>query len=101
MTTEELAVQIAEVDQRSKSNTHRLDTLEKTANSIHELAQSVAVMAKGQEHLTKDVTEIKEDVQALKAIPSKRWEQVVDKVFFGLVGLILGAIVSAIVAALK
>lgn len=94
MTTEDLAVQLAEVDSRCKSNTHRIDSLEKTTDSIHELAQSVAVMAEGQKHITKDVAEIKTDVQELKSVPKKRWEQVIDKVFFGVVGALIAGVIA-------
>ena len=91
---EDLAVQVAEIDSRCKSNTHHIDTLERRFESIHELAQSVAVMAKGQEHLTADVSEIKTDVQALKAVPTKRWEQVVEKLIFGAVGALVAGLIA-------
>ncbi len=45
MGNDELAVKLAEVDARSKSNTHRLDAVEKNSDVLHELVTSVKVMA--------------------------------------------------------
>lgn len=100
MTTEELAMKVTETEERSKSNTKRLDRLEQTVEAIHELAKNVALLAKGQDDVKKDVDEIKKDVQALKAVPAKRWEQVIDKVIFGFVGAIVGALAAFIIKAL-
>ena len=52
MTGEEMAVKLAETEARSKSNTHRLDHLEKSTEAINRLATSVEVMAKEQKHQT-------------------------------------------------
>ena len=93
MTAEE---RLAQVELRSRNNSERLDRLERTAESIHELAQSVAVMAQAQEHLSRDVGEIKEDVQQLKELPARRWEQVIEKVIFGLICTVLGALTAAL-----
>lgn len=100
MTTEELAMKVTETEERSKSNTKRLDRLEQTVEAIHELAKNVALLAESQKVVKGDVEEIKKDVQDLKAIPAKRWEQVIDKVIFGFVGAIVGALAAFIIKAL-
>lgn len=100
MTNEELAMKVTETDERSRSNTKRLDRLEQTVDAIHELAKNVALLAESQKVVKGDVEEIKKDVQDLKAIPAKRWEQVVDKVVFGFVGAIVGALAAFIIKAL-
>ena len=94
MNLEDLAVQAAETDARSKSNTKRLDRLEHTVEAIHELAQNVAVLAESQRDVKSDVEEIKKDVQGLKAVPAKRWESFIEKVVFGLICTGLGALVT-------
>lgn len=100
MTNEELAMKVTETEERSKSNTKRLDRLEQTVEAIHELAKNVALLAESQKVVKGDVEEIKKDVQDLKAIPAKRWEQVIDKVIFGFVGAIVGALAAFIIKAL-
>lgn len=45
----EIIQRLTDVDNRSKSNTHRLDRLEALTDSIHSLTQSVALMAQKQD----------------------------------------------------
>lgn len=94
MNQEEMALKLTEVEQRSKSNTHRLDDVEKRQDNLDELVTSVALMAKEQEHLRTDVTEIKTDVKALTTKPAKRWDAIVDK----LIWAILAAVVAFLLA---
>lgn len=74
------------VEDRAKSNTHRLEEVEKRQDDLGELVASVAVFAKEQEHIQQDVQEIKADVKALTDKPGKRWEGLVDKVLLVLAG---------------
>lgn len=94
MNQEEMALKLTEVEQRSKSNTHRLDDVEKRQDNLDELVTSVAIMAKEQEHLRTDVTEIKTDVKALTTKPAKRWDAIVDK----LIWAVLAAVVAFLLA---
>ena len=91
---------IIEIDQRSQSNSQRLEKLEKDTSAIYELAKNVAVMSESMKVQNATLAEVKADVQQLKSIPAKRWEQVVDKVAFGLIGILLGAVVSYVVSQL-
>lgn len=74
------------VEDRAKSNTHRLDEVEKRQDNLDDLVASVAVFAKEQEHIQQDVREIKADVKALTDKPGKRWEGLVDKILLVLAG---------------
>ena len=100
MEQDEIIHTLTETEQRSKSNSHRLDRLEQTVEAIHELATNVALLAKGLGQQETDIKEIKADVQALKAVPGKRWEQVVDKLIFGGLAAILGAVLGVVVSKL-
>ena len=82
---EDLAVKVAEIDQRSKSNTHRIDKVEQRQDNLDRLVTSVAALATEQEHIKEDVTEIKADVKTLAEKPGKRWEGMVEKVIWALV----------------
>lgn len=84
-----MAVKVAEVEQRSKSNTHRLDKIEERQDNLDRLVSSVAALANEQEHIKDDVTEIKTDVKSLTEKPAKRWDAVVGAIITGIVGFII------------
>ena len=69
MTPEDQAVRLAQVDARSKSNTHRIDALEKNQEALHKLATAAEVMATEQKHQTEAIKEIKANVDSL----TERW----------------------------
>lgn len=77
------------VEDRAKSNTHRLEEVERRQDNLDELVASVAVFAKEQEHIQQDVQEIKADVKALTDKPGKRWDGLVDKALWLVAGAVL------------
>ena len=84
-----IQAQIASLDARCKSNTHRINDLEADNKALHQLATSVEVLATKQETIEENVNEIKTDVKSLKALPARRWE--------GLIKAVVTAIVSGLV----
>lgn len=90
---EELNERILKLEERAKSNTHRIDDLEADNKALHQLATSVEVLATKQETIEANVTEIKDDVKSLKALPGSRWEAILKAaltaVIAGLVGFAL------------
>lgn len=95
MTTEE-AMKVDEAIQRAKAAHNRLDRLEEEVSDLKKLTEAVAVTANNVERLQGDVTEIKDDVKALNAVPANRWNAVIGytlaAVASGIVGIILGMI---------
>ena len=85
---------LADVENRSKSNTHRLDEVERRQDSLDKLVTSVEVLATRQETVESDVKEIKGDVKALAVKPAKRWDSLVDKSIW----LVAGAFLAWILA---
>ena len=85
-----IQAKIAEIDARSKSNTHRIDDLEADNKALHQLATSVEVLATKQEAIEANVSEIKDDVKRLKAIPGGKWEALVKAVLTAIVGALVG-----------
>ena len=67
----EIAGRLSAVEQRSKSNSHRLDAVEKNTEAVNHLATSVAVMAERMEITGDKVDGLCSDVQDLKAEPEK------------------------------
>lgn len=80
---------LSKVEERSKSNSHRLDEVEKRQDNLDELVSSVSVLATKQEHVESDVKEIKTDVKALAAKPGKRWDAIVDKIIWAVLAAII------------
>lgn len=80
---------LTETESRSKSNTKRLDKVEKWQADFGDLISTVKVLADREARVEKDVGEIKETVQEIKEKPGKRWEGVVDKIIFTVVGAIV------------
>ena len=81
---------IASIDARCKSNTHRIDDLEADNKALHQLATSVEVLATKQETIEANISEIKDDVKSLKAIPGGKWEALVKAVVTAIVGALVG-----------
>ena len=90
----EIAGRLSAVEQRRKSNSHRLDALEKHTEALNTLATSVAVMAEKVEVTGEKVDGLCTDVQELKAEPGKRWKGVVEKVIYIVVAAVVGFILA-------
>lgn len=73
-------------EERSKSNSHRIDQLEDWKKDQTELIKAVSQMAEKQNTIERDVGVIQKNVQALNEKAGKRWEGVVDKIISALVG---------------
>lgn len=80
---------LTEVEQRSKSNAKRLEDVEKRQDNLDNLVSSVAIIAKEQDHIKSDVTEIKTDVKALTEKPAKRWDDMVDKTVWAVLAAVI------------
>lgn len=85
----EEAVKLAEVDQRSRSNTHRIETLEERQDNQDNMLRSISALANEQEHIKTDVREIKADVKDMKERPGNRWESIVEKTIWLVIGGLL------------
>jgi len=103
MTSEEMAVKVAEIEQRARSNTRRVEKLEVQTEAIQSLATSVEVLVKEQVHQTeamdrieKNVEKLDGKVEALENKPGKKWEMVVDKIILLVVGAVMALILREI-----
>ena len=96
MTNAELAVKVQQVEDRSRSNAHRLDEVEKKLADNDEMLASIARLDQRQKDMDTDVKEIKTDVKALAGKPAKRWESVVDKAILAVVTALVGYVIVRI-----
>ena len=87
---------LTEVEDRAKSNQHRLDEMEKRQNNLDDLVGTVKVLADREERVEDDVKEIKGDVKDLKDKPGKRWETVITQIIIAVVGLLVGYLLRSL-----
>lgn len=85
---------LTEVEQRSKSNTKRLDKLEENTEAINRMAISIEKMAVKQEDMNGSINKLSSDVETLKAEPGKRWKFVVEKAVYFAVAAIMGFVLA-------
>lgn len=74
------------IKQQVQHNADNIAELKKRQDDMEKLVSSVAIIANEQEHMRDDVREIKADVKALTEKPGKRWEGMIEKIIFALVG---------------
>lgn len=84
--TEELGVRLAESEQKLCALFDRLGRVERRQDALDKLTTAVEVLAQRQKNMEGDTREIKEDVKSLKEKPGKRWESMVDRVLYLLIG---------------
>lgn len=87
---------LTEVEERSKSNTHRLDEMEKRQDDLDELVSTVKVLAVREENVENTVKEIKSDVKSLTGKPAKRWDNLMNQIITIIVAAIAGFILAKI-----
>ncbi len=71
---------ITEVEQRCRSNTRRIDALERKEEVLQRLATAVEVLASEQKHLRGDIDRMSGKIDALEKKPAKYWEKTVEKI---------------------
>ena len=84
------------VEERSKSNSHRLDKLEESNEVISRLATSMEVMANKQEQVADTVDTLDGKVTALERKPGKRWDGFVEKLIWAIAAAIVGFVLAQI-----
>lgn len=94
---------LTEVEERSKSNTHRIDEnthrideMEKQQVSLIELAGAVKVLAVREENVESDVKEIKSDVKSLTNKSGQKWDNLVDRVVWAIAAAVVGFILAQV-----
>ena len=85
---------ITDVEARAKSNTKRIDELEKRQDDLDDLVTTVKVLATREENVESDVKEIKRDVKDLTGKSGKRWDDLVEKIIWAIAAAVL-AFISA------
>ena len=87
---------LTQVEQRSKSNTHRLEKLEESTEAINRLATSMEVMVNKQEQVAETVEKLDGKVTALEQKPAKRVDGLVDKIIWAVCAAVITFLMARI-----
>ena len=90
----EVEHRLTSLEDRTKSNTHRITEIEQRQNDLDELVSTVKVLADREERVEDDVKEIKNDVKSLTAKPGKRFDNIVDKIILTIIAAVIGFLLA-------
>lgn len=88
---------LTEVEQRARSNTHRLDDLEPIVKEIHNMSATLVEMTAEIKHTNRNVEEIKEKVEVMEQEPAKRWKNSTRAIFNAFLGAIGTALAGGLI----
>lgn len=94
MTNEELALKVNDHEHEIGSLKHRMKAVEENQKALNSLATSVAVVAEKTDAISNKVDSIDSKVSAIEQKPGKRWDGIVDKLLW----LVIGAAIAALFA---
>ena len=89
----DLQVQLAHLEEREKSNTHRIDKLEEEVSEIKDLTIAVKEIATETKHMREEQNNMSKRLSTIEEKPAKNW----DKIITTTVGTIVGALVGALI----
>ena len=92
MNEQSVLVALSEVEARAKSNSHRIDRLERDSEALNRLTVSVQVLAGEQKNLIEKIGSVDKKVGELERLPRDRWNS--------LVGYILSSACASAITAL-
>ena len=88
---------VIELDQRSKSNTKRLDRLEKTTEAVQELATSVKLMAQSLDNMADEQKRQGERLEKLEQQPADRWNTIIKTMLTAVVSALSGGFAAMLI----
>lgn len=97
MTEQELSVKLAETEQRARSNMHRIEKLEQQQQKdLNKLVTAVEVLASREKSVETDIKEIKADVKTITQKSGRRWDAMIDRVLYVLIGAALSLLMTGV-----
>lgn len=99
----ELEHRITEVEQRTKSNTHRLDKLEPIVDEIHTMSNTMVQLVQEVKHTNETVNSLDTKVDRLDSrvdemekAPADEWRSTKKKIVDTVIGVIVGFVAAGI-----
>ena len=94
MTEQEMSLRLAEAEQRARANTRRIEKLEQQQENLNKLVTAVEVLAAREQGVETDVKEIKTDVKTITQKSGRRWDAMIDRVLYVLIGAALSLLMT-------
>ncbi len=95
---------LTEIEQRSRSNTHRLDKLEPIVNEIHTMSNTMVQLVQEVKHTNEAVNKLDEKVDRMDSrvdevekAPAKKWNKVKDTIITSVIGAIVGFLLGGLI----
>lgn len=93
----EVVERLVENEQRSKSNSKRLDSIENKVENIYDLTLSVREIATEMKAMREDQNKMNERLKIIEEKPAKEYEEIKKQIKSKVVSFFVGIILTAIV----
>ena len=90
-------IKMVEIEQRSKSNTKRLDKIDKQIEEMHELMQTVASLTTEIKYMREEFNEGLGRITKLEQKPVENYNKIVMYIVTTIIGIIVGAMVKGVI----
>lgn len=90
-------IKLVEVEQRSKSNTKRIDKIDKQIEEMHELMQTVASLTTEIKYMREEFNEGLYRITRLEQKPVENYNKIIMCIVTTIIGAILGAMVKEVI----
>lgn len=104
MDEQDMAERLTRVEERSKSNSHRLEKLEPVVDELHNMGKAMVEMRmelKSNNEVVRGntamVKELGDKVDQIEKEPAKRWNNMTRTIFTTIVSTIAGALATGLV----
>lgn len=101
----EIIERLTKVEERTKNNTHQIEELKPVVEEIHSMSKAMVELIGEVKHTNESVQSIKTDVvelgdkvEAIEKEPAKAWINAKKIIFNTILGAIVGAIATGIIA---
>lgn len=95
---------LTEVEQRSKSNSHRIDNLEPIVNEIHTMSNTMVQLVQEVKHtneavstIDKKVDRMDSRVDEMEKAPAKEWSNTKRTIINTAVGAVVGFLIAGLI----
>ena len=107
MDDQDVVEKLARVDERARSNTHRLDKLEPVVDELHNMGKAMVEMSAEMKHqketldrIDGEIEQIGGKVELIEKEPAARWNTLTRTIFTSCVSAVAGALATGVLVLL-
>lgn len=94
MNENEIIKAITECEQRAKTNSRRLDDVEKHVDGMNDLIGTLHDLAMEVKYMRQDIDKLNSKVEVIENKPAKRWETIVTTALTVIVSAVIGFFIA-------